>query len=107
MDKTIKDTWVAELRSEKYKQGKARLHNIEHDTYCCLGVLCKTQNIEEVSGKFNFEDDEYKSTRVASLPKEYCHKINLTENQMIELIRLNDDGNKSFEEIATYIEENL
>jgi hypothetical protein len=34
--------WVADLRSEKYKQGKGALHNFLRDEYCCLGVACRT-----------------------------------------------------------------
>lgn len=40
MDATIKEKWVAALRSGDYKQGKKVLHNEDNNTYCCLGVLC-------------------------------------------------------------------
>lgn len=43
MNEQIKQQWVAELRSGKYKQGIARLHKVtdEGDKFCCLGVLCE------------------------------------------------------------------
>lgn len=41
MDKAIKARWVAALRSGKYKQGAGVLHNVDKNTFCCLGVLCE------------------------------------------------------------------
>lgn len=45
MDETIKQKWVAELRSGKYQQGKQflkqRLPGQLEYHYCCLGVLCE------------------------------------------------------------------
>lgn len=38
MKKEIADKWIKALKSGKYKQTKAVLHNKEG--YCCLGVLC-------------------------------------------------------------------
>lgn len=32
--------WVKALRSGAYQQGRNRLHSVQGDTYCCLGVLC-------------------------------------------------------------------
>jgi hypothetical protein len=40
MNPEIKKRWVEALRSGKYKQGTAVLHDVTSDTYCCLGVLC-------------------------------------------------------------------
>lgn len=40
MDPTIKAQWVAALRSGEYRQGRHVLHNVDENTYCCLGVLC-------------------------------------------------------------------
>lgn len=39
LDPKVKEQWVAELRSGKYKQGKGNLR--KGDRYCCLGVLCE------------------------------------------------------------------
>lgn len=35
-----RERWVEALRSGKYKQGKQVLHDIDNNTYCCLGVAC-------------------------------------------------------------------
>lgn len=40
MDAQIKAQWVAALRSGEYQQGKHVLHNVDENTFCCLGVLC-------------------------------------------------------------------
>jgi hypothetical protein len=46
MDKSIKEQWVAALRSGQYKQASGALKCL--DSYCCLGVLsdlyCKATN---------------------------------------------------------------
>lgn len=33
--------WARELKSGKWKQTKNVLHNVDEDSYCCLGVACK------------------------------------------------------------------
>lgn len=33
--------WIEALESGDYRQGKTVLHNLETDTWCCLGVACK------------------------------------------------------------------
>lgn len=44
LKKKYKDKWLKALRSGRYEQGKGALHVASlasHDTYCCLGVICK------------------------------------------------------------------
>lgn len=62
MNADIKAAWVAALRSGEYQQGKGRLHIVDTNSYCCLGVLCdlaKQAGIVEESpdGSF-FSPDE-------------------------------------------------
>lgn len=38
LPKKVKAIWVKALKSGKYKQGRAALHDTMNDTYCCLGV---------------------------------------------------------------------
>lgn len=40
MDANVKSLWISALRSNEYRQGFGRLHNIVENSYCCLGVLC-------------------------------------------------------------------
>lgn len=45
------DDWLAALRSGKFKQGIGRLKQFNPDSketsYCCLGVLCETNGLQE------------------------------------------------------------
>src|ERR1700722_17051899 len=50
MKPEYKAKWVAALRSGKYKQGRAALHNVSGGM-CCLGVLCDIVK-DEVGGQW-------------------------------------------------------
>lgn len=119
MDQHVKALWVAALRSGKYTQGTGAL--CINDTYCCLGVLCDLAVQEEIilcresshlTGHigFGFPHDlnysllPYKVYAWANLPGN-DPKIEIDGTTM-SLSELNDAG-KSFEEIATLIEEQL
>jgi hypothetical protein len=39
--KQARELWIQALRSGYYCQGRGYLHNVEKDTYCCLGVACE------------------------------------------------------------------
>lgn len=81
--------WINDLRSDEYKQCKARLKskNQHGEYYCCLGVLETTQN-KCRNGPFVL------STSVLN-----C----VTQTTLAEM---NDNGT-SFEDIADYIEERI
>ena len=58
MNPEIKQQWVAALRSGEYRQGKYMLHNVDENTYCCLGVLCDLAvkaglQVDKSAGKHN------------------------------------------------------
>lgn len=43
------EKWVKKLDSGNYEQGQGRLHNLNNNTYCCLGVyreMCETKYTE-------------------------------------------------------------
>lgn len=108
MDPVIKQKWVAALRSGQYTQGigQLRVHNKTTDavSFCCLGVLCDLQGHEwtdenSVCGEPDWEIQE---------------KVSIPPSAISLLINMNDEGahnlpptNKSFKEIADYIEANL
>lgn len=98
MDPALKSKWVEALRSGEYEQGK---HNFElGGKFCCLGVLCK------VAGK---------PTRLPVKGEnwDFVHNIIQDHGLMETLYEMNDGGyfiapeQKSFREIADYIEANL
>lgn len=51
MKKAIAMKWAKALESGKYQQGTGRLHNVNKDQFCCLGVLCDIVK-KDVSGSW-------------------------------------------------------
>lgn len=103
MNPELKEKWIAALRSGEYKQTKGRLmrrwkkQNGEGYNYCCLGVL------ETIApGDYNYE---LRSEEMMLYMTQT--ELGLCSDTAKELARLNDVEEKSFKEIADYIEENL
>ncbi len=44
--KQVIEKWCQALESGEFKQGKNSLCNEVEDSYCCLGVLCKINNVD-------------------------------------------------------------
>ena len=122
MNPRIKTLWVEALRSKEYPQGKGNLKT--QDGYCCLGVLCdlylKEQSEEWKPSDFIEEDEvlTYKIDGWGHLPPESvvewaelpgCNPGIMIEgaDYVTDLTKLNDSLDKSFEEIADYIENQL
>lgn len=89
MDKDIAIKWATALRSNRYKQGYANLYNTKNDTYCCLGVLCKVQNIPI------FQDQQQPAY-------DALQKLGI---DTVSFWHLNDIYRRSFSEIADKIED--
>lgn len=94
LDPEFKAKWVAALRSGEYQQGRLHLHPSK-DTYCCLAVACIVDGIEPPTMNSGGSTD-----------RSYAHlqerNINVTT-----FFNLNDADERSFAEIADYIETNL
>ena len=114
---TVKERWLAALRSGDYKQGKDSLKT-EANTFCCLGVLCDVvkddlgaywSEVEPGAWRKSFMvDGVYYNTEYP--PYEVNELIpTLTMGQRSTLIRMNDTAGSvnTFAVIADYIEENL
>jgi hypothetical protein len=132
MDADLKAKWVEALRSGEFKQAQGTLHDAKHDSYCCLGVLCKVAGAEwgecekEVEG-----DDGYYIKTFSHVPVKDGQLLGNTDDEELEkwackkfgipdqvvLIAMNDglgkEGQehyqpaKTFSEIADYIEKNF
>ena len=102
MNENVKNLWVDALRSGEYSQTKRQLQ--DDGGYCCLGVLC--------------EVGEKAGIPVNTRPNGKLSGLSLTAqggildwsgtgqlDQQNTLIRMNDAGGKTFEEIADYIED--
>lgn len=103
MDNDLKQIWVNALRSGNYTQGKRALRTA-NDEYCCLGVLCDLVD----SSQWVLQEDSkfYAWDRDIALPP-VSWVSDMLDSKMFVLANLNDDQQKSFSEIADWIEENL
>ena len=95
-----KDKWVKALRSGEYRQCQRQLRESTADGYgyCCLGVFCELNGytiddtgLLALNGTFGYTD----------------LKALIGNNIVNELITLNDTENKTFSEIAGWIETNI
>lgn len=120
MNKKIKKEWVKRLRSGEYEQGTGRL--CMNDRFCCLGVLCDMAEEEGlIEGLMvgerssidyiSFHDGEKDSNYLPYIVREWSeleatNPIVSDNGSYTFLAGLNDSG-RSFNDIATIIEEQL
>jgi hypothetical protein len=114
--------WAGALRSGDYEQGANVLHNVDNNTWCCLGVACDVaiKNGVQLGTKIEAEkvqySDEEKPTgrvtnfggAVAFLPYQVIDWLDVDSNNPklcdLRATWLNDIGNRSFNEIADLID---
>lgn len=103
---SLRDQWVAALRSGKYVQGRGALRHQGHDgvdTYCCLGVLC---DVAIPNGWRPSRDPRI----VAHLGVEgrpvpqVTEAVGLTDPEVSMLMEINDRGHSDFRQIADMVE---
>lgn len=104
-------TWIAALRSGKYKQGNGKLCSVDfygNKSYCCLGVandvlelgvLQSSAYLYRAYTELGLRDYD------GSFIKENVRNSNL-DGFADSLAALNDSFNYTFEQIADYIEQN-
>lgn len=115
LNPTVKAAWVKALRSGDFIQGKSYLERVNKDgkhTFCCLGVLAK--DVLHVPAR-----NPYGNTlpaREGALVFDYGHGeqgFSAVPHSLIpsfeqgKLCYMNDQEEKSFEEIADWIEVHL
>jgi hypothetical protein len=109
MDQAIKRRWVTALRSGEYKQGRGALRS-KDDRFCCLDVLCDLA-AQDGLGRWGVESDgfvfrEKSGLQNSGMPAEPI--IRWADLMVVgQLAIMNDDGKKSFTEIADFIEREL
>ena len=110
MNPELKTKWIEALRSGKYKQGKSRLKNAD-ETMCCLGVLCDLMNGEWAKTKVNGNPafTYYYGTEAIgdTLSLGIAREVGLECKDRVKVAQMNDNENKTFAEIADWIQENL
>ncbi len=110
------DEWVTALESGTYNQGCGALKRQDEyrTSYCCLGVLCEVAK-DKITGnwvdyemlyglkQFNF----YGTSSSTDLPYYLTKEIGITAEQRCELMKMNDEEKKTFNEIAAFIEKEI
>lgn len=129
MDPIIKSKWVAALRSGKYKKARGRLRDKRADQaepmFCVLGLLCEIMDPDGWDGPYHQKDrarpllgEAITQWAGSARGSEACHSCDMPSTEVLaqaglpaakaaELMRMNDGGRKSFEELADFIEHDL
>lgn len=99
MDYELRRRWLEALRSDNFRQCKQVLKT-EDGALCVCGVLCQVsdEGKYDIKGKFVFREEIYD----IEAPTEF---LNITTQ--CRLIKMNDEQDKTFLELADYIEENI
>lgn len=109
MNPVAKELWVKALRSGEYKQGLSCLHNVDENSYCCMGVLCEVYD-KEVHSLLR---EKIYSNIIGATIETFDKSASVfpqvvlewsRANNFMKFITLNDRDKKSFSEIADYIE---
>lgn len=121
MDKTWKDIWVTALESGAYKQtggimsrNSGTFDETSHNSFCCLGVLRHVATgltNQEIRSKTpvadSAKDETYKYDYGGQLKIAELDYFGIKQDEMYKLIKMNDDKQKSFRQIANWIKENM
>lgn len=98
----LKTKWIEELRSGKHRQATNTLKSINMDGevgYCCLGVF--REIVQGVPVKAEKDWD----IRTGGAQRHYYGMMNVIPICTDTLAGMNDNFEKTFEEIADYIEQ--
>jgi hypothetical protein len=110
VNKSKRDLWVTALRSGEYVQTKGQLSRhmtSGENRYCCLGVaalVCFPNEIELTRTQELMIPTE-SGQLSGSLADHMEEELGLHLGQADKLIRMNDQEDKSFNEIADQLEE--
>ena len=98
----ITTNWLARLRSGMYEQGKGFLHDLETDTWCCLGVLAE---VGELEAKMEYSDGKMRVQNSCTKLDDtwFAETTGLPTTMQNTLAQMNDN-NVPFADIADNIE---
>lgn len=98
MTPQLKAKWIEALRSGEYKQTTGILRYVDNgeESFCCMGVLCEVVGVPRASVGYSFDGGLYE---VAGLPASM-----LPRERQAHLVTMNDHEEKTFSEIADWIE---
>lgn len=106
----FKAKWLKALRSGEFEQGTRRLH--KDGKYCCIGVACKVAGYsDDRIGDYGTVDDDSNLAKVPNVLNSN-RSPNVANNPLLRtvtgtLINLNDSQDKTFNEIADWVEGTL
>lgn len=113
LPKDFAEEWLTALRSGKYNQAKGILYDKHKNGYCCLGVACAIKypihylKSEEGGYAGIIEKSEYHlQFNLKKIPDQLKGGEEI-ENDFVNQLTDMNDGGKSFNEIADWIEENV
>lgn len=115
MKTTVKRKWLRALRSGEYKQGRGSLKT-RAGNFCCLGVLtdlfCHTKEGTAIGAHFTTRGyrDSLGNQENGILPEPVALWADLSIDPRVrntQLVYLNDNERRSFEEIAKLISKEL
>ncbi len=112
IEKKIRNKWLKSLRSGEYSQIDGNLYDSSCSSYCCIGVLGRNLGIdtETLDGVGDPASPSFPFDLTCKFPKALIQynkrsKKKKTTKFCNTLIDMNDNDNKSFKEIADYIED--
>ncbi len=112
MTKELKDAWIKALKSGEYEQGQRALRPDGMNEFCCLGVLCDVLRNKNPTrfwwsdGNSTFFDNQENQSYDGDICGPLSGELKLNVYSR-DLVRMNDEENKSFNEIADWIEKNI
>lgn len=100
----LRKEWLEALRSEKYTQDKGQLRS--KYGFCCFGVLCEVAVGHDLLKR---TDNGYLegTGQWISNPPAHLEELVSIDAATCVLMRMNDLENKSFSEIADYLEKEV
>jgi hypothetical protein len=107
MNEHIK-AWLEALRSGKYKQHKTSLRS--NDSFCCVGVECDVFSSEQwrpVNQTIGWQNPGTDLCSFAEVPVVVKEASGFSDKFYDRLYKWNDVHDKTFTEIADFIEESI
>lgn len=106
MKPEVKTMFIKALRSGEFKQAKGQLRT-NKDGFCCLGLLCNLHAETHPNSQYNRSNPEVYGGKRDKPPKQVLGWAGLNEYDVEDLIMMNDEEEKSFKQIANFVEGKL
>lgn len=108
--RALRTEWLAALRSGEYRQAPGALQANDASGFCCLGVLCDlaVKRHPELGMRWGFENITEADSCISNFPpRSFDQMLGNLDLYVDDLMHMNDRDDKSFDEIADFIEANI